>query len=88
LILRLGIIMLAVFPSLFGCSQLKQSREISDGEKIFRSKCRSCHILPKKNSKTMAEWPEFLNDHAERSDLSRQEIEILTEYMLDRNTRP
>ncbi len=79
---------MAVCLVIFGCSQLKQSRQMSEGEKIFRSNCRSCHILPKKDAKTDTGWPEFLNDHAERSELTRQEIEILTEYLLGRDSRP
>lgn len=53
----------------------------SDGQKLFRASCRTCHRLPKPESKTDAEWPSLVNRYGERAKLSPEQIDLIIAYL-------
>ena len=79
---RLGLLFVFVFSIVAGCSQMKGTRRpISDGDKLFRSKCRSCHILPKKDEKKSDEWPIFLSAHTKDKAIAPEDLEKIVQFL-------
>jgi len=65
-----------------GCSQMKDTRrKMTDDEKTFRANCRTCHILPKSENKSLDEWPQFLKAHAEDKDISPEDLEKIEKFL-------
>jgi mono/diheme cytochrome c family protein len=53
----------------------------SDGQRLFRANCRSCHRLPNPKSKTDSEWPSLVNRYGERAKLSPEQIDLIIAYL-------
>ena len=69
-----------------GCTaSSKLKSEMSEGEKLFKSKCRSCHILPSANEIKKEHWTKFLTKHGQRINLTDQEIETIANHLQNRN---
>ncbi len=61
----------------------KESR--SPGEIAFRSNCQTCHILPKTDMKTDAEWPAMVNRYGEKAKLSVAQVNDIIAYLIANN---
>ena len=67
-----------------GCSMKPQSHiPVSQGEKLFRSKCISCHSLPDTKRYQDSEWIDFMGIHGARSRLTEEESDIIVEFLLE-----
>ncbi len=51
---------------------------LSEGERLFRVKCASCHALPKKQDRN---WAEVLKEHTKRVRLNEKQIRLLLETL-------
>lgn len=67
------------------CSGARFSKEMSRGERLFRSNCASCHTLPNPAKYTDIEWPALVNRYAERTTLNESEREKIIEYLITAN---
>ncbi len=82
LLATLGFLFVFVLSIVAGCSLLRGTRRpMSDGEKLFKAKCRSCHILPKPDKKLTDEWPVFLNEHSEEKEIKPEDLEKIIEFL-------
>ena len=61
--------------------KMEMTETQSDGQRLFRNNCRTCHRLPKPKSKTDAEWPSLVARYGERAKLSVEQIELITAYL-------
>ncbi|APF18026.1 hypothetical protein [Caldithrix abyssi] len=61
-----------------GCTPKTPSRPISEEERLFRSKCVSCHSLPDVQQKR--DWEALLQNHEKKLKLNQQQREMLLRY--------
>ncbi len=57
-------------------------KSMSEGERLFRSKCRSCHVLPDRDKFSHEEWMDIFSDHRNRMNLESEEYDILLEFLI------
>ncbi len=68
-----------------GCGGSGVKPQMTRGEKLFRSNCNSCHILPKAKNHTDEEWPALVNRYANFTKLDAiQRLEII-EFLQSEN---
>jgi mono/diheme cytochrome c family protein len=53
----------------------------SEGQRLFRANCRTCHRLPSTKSKTDSEWPALVARYGERAKLSPEQIDLIIAYL-------
>tara|TARA_B100001964_G_scaffold209505_1_gene243046 strand:+ start:92 stop:346 length:255 start_codon:yes stop_codon:yes gene_type:complete len=58
--------------ALIGCSWRMTGIDMTNGERLFRSNCRSCHILPNPKSQTDSDWVVLVNRYGSRLDLATE----------------
>lgn len=75
---------LAVFPA---CQPSGGQAQMSPSEKLFKSKCRSCHSLPKLGSRSVEEWRTELAKHDKRIELTAEQKELILKH-LSRSPEP
>lgn len=69
-----------------GCSRPALDRSgMTAGERLFRAKCRSCHVLPKPESMSDKGWAKFLEGHQGGSNLTKRNKESIAQYLSDNN---
>lgn len=67
------------------CGPKPSAEPRSEGERIFRSVCRTCHSLPKPKSRTDEQWPALVQKYGDRGKLTEHQIALVTEYLLSVN---
>ncbi len=60
-------------------------KDMSQGEKIFRTYCQTCHTLPQPSLKTDDQWLPLVQRYGKRAKLSQRQIELITQYLTDNN---
>ena len=65
---------------LIGC-HAKSWQPLTPAEKLYRSKCASCHSLPSPADHSNSEWDGIVKKHAKRLKLNKDQIEQITEYL-------
>lgn len=53
----------------------------SYGEQQFRSRCQSCHSLPKPGSRTATEWPPLVARYGERAKLTQTQVDSIIVFL-------
>ena len=61
----------------FGCAPKGPSEPVSEGERLFRNRCSSCHRLPELKQK---DWPAILNKHMKRAKLNEAQQKMLLDF--------
>ncbi len=69
-----------------GC-HAKSWQPLNPDEKLFRSKCSSCHSLPNTTEHTDQQWELIVRKHIERSKLDKKQTTQIIEYLQDNNTK-
>lgn len=59
----------------------------TEGERLFRANCQTCHRLPDPKSKSDADWPHFVQRYGERARLSESQIALITAHLQGNNER-
>lgn len=54
-------VMVLALTLFYGCVSV--TRDISDGERLYRAKCSSCHRLIGPEEHEASAWPHYVNDH-------------------------
>ncbi len=62
------------------CASKGNVKPLSEGERLFRNLCQSCHALPAKDAQR--NWQKVLKQHESRLNLSESEKEKLLEYLV------
>lgn len=52
-----------------------------EGEKLYKRKCRQCHLLISPKKYTDYEWEEFLEHYAKEAKLTKSEKEKILEFL-------
>ena len=52
-----------------GCSWYMAGVNMTSGERLFRSNCRSCHTLPNPKSQTDSDWVSLVKRYGSQIDL-------------------
>ena len=71
-----------------GCAATAErlgDRPISEGEKLYRANCRSCHTLRNPGRYTDEQWPPLVERYAGRINLSEESQQRIIEYLLSAN---
>ncbi|MCK4573578.1 MAG: cytochrome c [candidate division Zixibacteria bacterium] len=71
--------------ALISCKGGAADENRSPGESVYRSRCQTCHALPKPVKMSDADWPGFIHDHAERAKLSAEQIDQVLTYLISSN---
>jgi hypothetical protein len=80
------LIFLLVSVYLVSCSaSTKLNPEISDNERMFRSKCISCHSLPDVKSRTDEQWIKLIEEHKSRVKISQNTISLILNFLQNNN---
>lgn len=64
-----------------GCQSKGAAEERSPGEVAFRSRCQTCHRLPKPTDKTNQEWRTWLAEHRYKAGMSQAEVDTVLNYL-------
>lgn len=84
----IGWVLTGVSALLLGCGLASISQhEMSEGERLFRSNCRSCHTLPDPTEYSDEEWPELVKRYADRIELPMEAQRAILEYLQTVNAR-
>lgn len=59
-----------------------QLAELQDGRTLMVRKCGSCHAPPMPSDHTAGDWPQKLDEMAERSKLDRQQRYLIQQYFV------
>ncbi len=85
------IIVALIVVLLTGCSSAPVSRVGRDqvtadpGKKIYKRKCRNCHLLIKPNKHDDSSWVEILDQHKERFTLSDDDRGEVLQFLTSHN---
>ncbi|NOX88577.1 MAG: hypothetical protein GXO77_06095 [Calditrichaeota bacterium] len=74
-----GLVVAALF--LIACTTQINSRPLSEGEKLFRSKCASCHRLPDPVSRDAKQWEDVLAKHEKRARLTPEAKRLILTHL-------
>ena len=55
---------------------------MSEGERLYRANCRSCHTLRNPTSYTDEQWPPLVHRYGERIHLSPETQQKIVDYLL------
>lgn len=81
-----GILAIGLFGTLAACSTSTWlKKDISQGELLYRQKCRSCHHLVKPEKLSDEEWALEMEDMSRKSGLNEQESQLIWEYLASHN---
>ena len=64
-----AIIIVFLVTVIGGCSWQMAGVNMTSGERLFRSNCRSCHTLPNPKSQTDSDWVALVKRYGGRLDL-------------------
>lgn len=64
-----------------GCKPSSPAAERSPGEQAFQSRCQTCHRLPKPETKSVAEWEEWLGKHRTKAGLTDSETGLILGHL-------
>lgn len=79
-------LLLIIAGILTHCSGAKQSQKpLTEGERLFKAKCRSCHTLPKPQKFDDAGWVPVVSKYGERAKLNDKQIKLIINYLQDNN---
>ncbi|MEP0829416.1 MAG: hypothetical protein AB1690_09710 [Candidatus Zixiibacteriota bacterium] len=79
---RLTRFILILAVSLIGCGgAYKAGQQMSEGERLFRANCRSCHLLPRPAKHTDAEWPGLVKRYGEKIRLADSSQAAIIEFL-------
>ncbi len=85
MIIRLIAATLIIGFTAIACGGGRVKPQMTRGEKLFRSNCNSCHILPKAKNHTDEEWPALVDRYAAFTKLDAiQRLEII-EFLQSEN---
>ncbi len=59
--------------------------KISEGERLYRANCRSCHTLRDPASHTDEQWPGLVHRYGDRIHLSPESQQKILDYLLRAN---
>jgi hypothetical protein len=70
---------------IIGCAASVSNKPMTEGERLYRARCRSCHNLidPKKYSD--GQWEIFVKKYGEISNLTENESKLILEYLTENN---
>jgi len=72
-------VILAIYTLLAGCSGYIRGTELSEGEKLYRSRCSACHMLIEKNALSKDGWELAVKRYG--SKLSEEQKRKIVEYL-------
>ncbi|MGD9488646.1 MAG: hypothetical protein AB7W47_11530 [Calditrichaceae bacterium] len=68
------------------CSASKQNKKpMTEGEQLFKAKCRSCHTLPNPEKFDDNGWVPVVTKYGERAKLNNEQIRLIIKYLQDNN---
>ncbi|MAG84821.1 hypothetical protein CMK10_11735 [Candidatus Poribacteria bacterium] len=65
-----AIIIVFLVTVIDGCSWQMAGVNMTSGERLFRSNCRSCHTLPNPKSQTDSDWVTLVKRYGSQIDLA------------------
>ena len=75
-----------LFMLILACLPAKRSNyDMTDGKRLFRAKCRSCHTLPNPRKYTDRQWNELVFHYGERINLSEEQKIMIVQYLIENN---
>lgn len=79
------IVVLWILSFIIGCAATVGKKTMTEGERLYRARCRSCHSLidPKKHSDS--QWQVLLGKYGENSNLTENESKRILEYLTENN---
>ena len=80
-----AIIIVFLVTVIGGCSWQMARVNMTSGERLFRSNCRSCHILPNPKSQTDSDWVVLVNRYGSRLDLATEVQAEIIAYLQSMN---
>ena len=66
---RVVAIIIISLATIIGCGWQMAGIDMTSGERLFRSNCRSCHTLPNPKSQTDSDWVVLVKRYGGRLDL-------------------
>lgn len=61
---------------------------MAPSERLFKHKCRSCHALPKPDSRSAEEWPKIITKHESRVKLTDEQKELILKHLTGASKSP
>lgn len=61
--------------------------ELEAGRALYTSKCVGCHRLPDPNAKTPEQWPNVVDEMAERAKLTAADRDLMLRYLSSASER-
>ncbi len=77
-----------LFIIMIGCAvkHLPESKSaMSEGERLYRANCRSCHTLRDPASQSDEQWPGLVHRYGDRIHLSPESQQRILDYLLSVN---
>jgi len=82
---RVVAIIVIFSATIIGCSCRMAGIDMTNGERLFRSNCRSCHILPNPKSQADSDWVVLVNRYGSRLDLATEVQAEIIAYLQSMN---
>ena len=82
---RVVAIIVIFSAAIIGRSWRMAGIDMTNGERLFRSNCRSCHILPNPKSQTDSDWVVLVNRYGSRLDLATEVQAEIIAYLQSMN---
>ncbi|NUO19512.1 cytochrome c [bacterium] len=72
---------------LAGCAakEIKPSAPLSDGERLYRANCASCHSLRKASDFTDDEWPIYVERYGAKLHLTAEQRALILNHLKTSN---
>ena len=62
-----------------------RKKPMSEGERLYRAKCRSCHVLPDPQKYSDDKWVEIVEHYGQRARLSADQKKLILRYLQSNN---
>jgi hypothetical protein len=76
------VLFLTIIPLLAGCSGYIRGTELSEGERLYRSRCSACHMLIEKDALSRDGWELAVKRYGEK--LKEEEKKKILEYLTEK----
>lgn len=75
------LLILTITPLLAGCSEYIRGTDMSEGERLYRSRCSACHMLIKKDALSKDGWELAVKRYGGK--LSEEDKRKIIEYLTE-----
>ncbi|HDP98187.1 MAG TPA: cytochrome c [bacterium] len=68
-----------------GCAGSLSQKTMTEGERLYRARCRSCHSLINPNKYSDSSWELFVEKYGQNINLTEKESRLILEYLTENN---